>query len=130
MAHEALAKRYGRTMHAIHLLTTHGIVPLQSGQVPWLKPGSPEEEGYIAQRLTDYKDIIRTIFRTDTTSPSYPVKKHAFSVHSPHGNINVIPGVVSQVGLSTFPHNTTLFVYDRHGNVVSQYYMAGNPLIA
>lgn len=129
MAGETLAKRYGRTQHAIFLLAQCGLLPLQSGQVPGMVPGSEEEAGFIAQRLTFYKDMVRTIFRTDTTSPVYPVLNHAFAVTSRHGTIHVIPGVMKQIGLSTFPHQTSVFVYGPRGDVLQQYHNAGNPQI-
>lgn len=130
MAGETLARRFGRTRHAIFLLANCGLLPLKTGEVPGMAAGSEEEAGFIAQRLTFYKDTVKTIFRTDTTSPIYPVRGHAFSVVSSHGTLNILPNIINNIGLATFPHNTNVYVYDPNGNIIRQYFMAGNPNIA
>lgn len=62
---ETLKKRIGRISHDIQLLTHMGLIPLNPGQTIF-PVNSEEEAGYIAQRLTFYKDTIRRIFRTDS----------------------------------------------------------------
>ena len=125
---ETLQKRQGRTAQALHLLTVGGIRPLVPGETPFPR-GSEEEAGFIAARDTLYKDLLRTILRTDSTSPTYPVGKRKFSIHTPLGIIYVNPGVMSQVGLSTFPHSTTIVIYDQKGNPTASHPFAGNPNI-
>jgi hypothetical protein len=125
---ESLEKRWGRTKAAIDLLASGALNPLVRGQTPYT-PGSEEEAGYIAQRLTIYKDTLRIILRTDSSVQVYHVGKRAFSVHTDHGNIYVPVGVVSQVGLSLFPYKTTLIIYGVHGQILKQYDWAGNRLI-
>lgn len=123
---ETIGKRFGRTNHDIWLLTMMRIEPIQQGQTPF-PIGSDEEAGFIAQRLTTYKNLIRTVFRTDTTSTTFNIGKRGFSVQSSHGFINVPPGIVTNIGLSTFPYNTTLTIYNPNGSIFRQYQLVGNP---
>ena len=79
---ETLKKRIGRIAHDIQLLSQMGLIPLSPGQTIF-PVNSEEESGYIAQRLTFYKDTIRRIFRTDTTSTVYAIGKRPFTIQLP-----------------------------------------------
>lgn len=125
---ETLKKRIGRVSHDIQLLTHMNLVPLSPGQTLF-QAGSEEEAGFIAQRLTFYKDTIRRIFRTDTTTTTYTIGKRYFTVQMPTGCFNVMAGVVTNIGLAAFPHNTILTVYNLNGTIYRQYPYAGNPEI-
>ena len=125
---ESLRKRIGRTSHSIYLLTLGGVRPLNPGETPFAV-GSEEEAGYIAQRLTFYKDTIRRIFRTDSTTTTYTIGKRHFTVQMPSGCFNVMGGVVTNIGLAAFPYNTVLTVFNLNGTIYRQYPYAGNPEI-
>ncbi len=125
---ESLRKRIGRTSHSIYLLTLGGVRPLNPGETPFAV-GSEEEAGFILARDTFYKDLLRNTLRTDTTTTSYFVGNRRFSVHTFQGVIYVEPGLVTHIGLGTFPHSSTLTIYDRKGLAISSFPFAGNPLI-
>ncbi len=125
---ESLKKRQGRTAHAIHLLTTGGICLLRPGQTPF-EIGSEEEAGFISARETAYKDLLRTTLRKDSTSAIYFVGNHRFSVHTFQGVIYVEPGIMTHVGLGTFPHSTALTTYNKSGFPIQQLTNVGNPKI-
>lgn len=125
---ETLQKRIGRTSHDIHLLAQMGLMPLSPGQTMF-PVGSDEESGFMAQRLTFYKDVIRRIFRTDKTSTTYAVGKRPFAIQMPQSQFHVMGGIVANIGLSTFPYRTTLIIFDNHGMVWRQIECAGNPEI-
>lgn len=125
---ESLEKRQGRTAHAIHLLTTGGICLLRPGQTPF-EMGSEEEAGFIAARETTYKDLLRTTLRKDSTSAIYFVGNHRFSIHTFTGVIYVDPGIVTHIGLGTFPHSTCLIIYDPMGRPINTVNYAGNAKI-
>lgn len=125
---ETLNKRFGRTAHAIHMLTHGGIRLLKSGETPF-PIGTDEEAGFISQRETLFKNLIRTALRTDTTSTSYHTGILAFSVHTSNGVIYVDAGIMKKIGLATFPYSTGLNIYDRQGRIVQQYTFVGNPKI-
>lgn len=125
---ETLKKRIGRIAHDIQLLSHMGLIPLNPGQTIF-PAGSEEEAGYIAQRLTFYKDTIRRIFRTDTTSTVYAIGKRPFMIQLPTSTFQVMGGVVTNIGLTAFPYNTILTVYNLNGTVYRQIQFAGNPEI-
>lgn len=125
---ESLNKRFGRTAHAIHMLTHGGIRLLKPGETPF-PVGTEEEAGFIAQRETLFKDLIRTALRTDTTSTTYHTGILGFSVHTTNGVIYVDPGIMKKIGLATFPYSTGLQYYDRQGRVVQHFTFVGNPKI-
>lgn len=125
---ESLRKRIGRTIHSIHLLTTGGVRPLSPGDTPF-PIGSDEEAGFILARDTLYKDLLRNILRTDTTSTIYHIGKNSFSVHTTHGIIHVPSGIMKNIGLGTFPHSTGLTIYNPQGFPINQLTFVGNPKI-
>lgn len=125
---ETLKKRIGRISHDIQLLTQMGLIPLNPGQTIF-PVNSDEEAGYIAQRLTFYKDTIRRIFRTDSTTTTYTIGKRYFTIQMPTGCFNVMGGVVTNIGLAAFPYNTVLTIYNLNGTIYRQYPYAGNPEI-
>lgn len=125
---ETLQKRIGRTSHDIHLLAQMGLMPLSPGQTMF-PVGSEEESGFMAQRLTFYKDVIRRIFRTDKTSTTYAVGKRPFAIQMPQSQFHVMGGIVTNIGLAAFPYNTVLTIYNLNGTIYRQYPYAGNPEI-
>ena len=125
---ESLRKRIGRTSHSIYLLTLGGIRPLGPGETPFAV-GSDEEAGFILARDTFYKELLRNTLRTDTTTTSYFVGNHRFSVHTFQGVIYVEPGIMTHVGLGTFPHSTALTTYNKSGFPIQQLTNVGNPKI-